>query len=551
MPTQPESPVRTFATVALDCLVLSRFNARHTRTAATITTLAERMRRNGFEATRALWVSPGAGETYEVFAGGTRLAAAREAHLTTVPVLIHTGYTDAAISGLADQDNENDEYHIPVPLPEIWAEYQRLKEEEQWTQQQIADAKGVPQQRVAERLQYAAFPPRIIRAFTQSDFLKESHALELSKLHNLCNLTPWLTRDAALVEILEGVLEKHRGSSQKVAPTASVFAREVKVYNDLVKTATQALADLPRDDEQDSTAALLAALAAKKIRTTKDVLLIASQIAAAYQVRQRARLAALTEAKEQAEREAAALEADRMRRATLEAYLASFLHGDNQRLIPTHCPSEIRLILTDPPYGKQFQSKRHVTSGVKPLIIGDESLARACADLLKALTALEPKLAADVHLMVFTHQDSYRPFLGVITQCGWTIRRTMTWMKGTHGLGDTTRGEVLTETEWIIHAVRGNPKFTEDVSRKELLDFPGVQQSDHPMAKPPALCAHLIALATSPGDVVVDPFAGAAPVICAAFATGRRVWGCEIEDQVYRLGSQNVQEAAQARLARG
>jgi DNA modification methylase len=544
MSSDPQ-PLRIPALVATALLGLSRFNARHTRAASTITVLAERMRRNGFESTRALWVYPVTDGGYEVFAGGTRLAAAREAQLETVPVLVHTGYSDEAISGLADQDNENDEYHVPVPLPEVWAEYLRLNRDEHWGQRQIAHAKGVALGLVNARIAFAVFPQAILDVFNQG-LLKEDHARELEKCSKFEHLTPWLMRDTILIEIMENVLPKHRGGSKGVEPTASVFAREVKSYNDLISTATQAIADLPQDEERDTHAEFLKALAAKNIRTTKDVLLIASQVAAAYQARQRERLRALTAAQEHAEREAARLEADRLRRVALETLLASFVHGDNQTLIPQHCPSDIRLILTDPPYGKQFQSKRHATSGAKPLVMGDESIARACADLAKALTALAPKLAPDVHLMVFTHQDSYRPFLDVLTQGGWTPRRTMTWMKGTHGLGDTTRGEVLTETEWIIHAVRGNPKFTEEVARKELLDFPGVQQSEHPMAKPQDLCAHLIRLATSPGDVVVDPFAGGAPVICAAFATRRRAWGCEIDDQTYRLGAQHVQEAARA-----
>ena len=121
----------------------SRFNTRKTRAARTSSTvLAERIRRNGFERTRALWAVEIDGR-YEVFAGGTRLEAARKAGLATVPVFVHEGLSDEDISRKADEDNENDEYHEPVGVLDVWAECHRLWKEEGWTQERIADSEGM------------------------------------------------------------------------------------------------------------------------------------------------------------------------------------------------------------------------------------------------------------------------------------------------------------------------------------------------------------------------------------------------------------------------
>jgi hypothetical protein len=62
----------------------------------------------------------------EVFAGGTRLEAARVVGLEDVPVLVHEGLSDEEVARRADLDNENDEYHEPVPVVDVWAEYHRL-----------------------------------------------------------------------------------------------------------------------------------------------------------------------------------------------------------------------------------------------------------------------------------------------------------------------------------------------------------------------------------------------------------------------------------------
>ena len=75
-----------------DCLH-SRFNTRKTRSDEQITHLAERIKRNGFEQTRAPWAVAVNGH-YEVFAGGTRLESARKADLREIPVLLHEGLTE-------------------------------------------------------------------------------------------------------------------------------------------------------------------------------------------------------------------------------------------------------------------------------------------------------------------------------------------------------------------------------------------------------------------------------------------------------------------------
>jgi hypothetical protein len=506
------------------------------------------MQRNGFEATRALWAYPAAGG-YEVFAGGTRLAAARQAGLAEVPVLVHADFTAEEISRLADEDNENDEYHVPIPLPDMWIEYRRLNEDEGWTQQQIAAAKGVAQQTVAMRCKYAAFPMAILRDFTKNDFLKEGHALELSKLQNFCNLAPWLTRDHALTEILAEVLDKHRNGSHGVSPTATVFTKAVEGWNAMITAAQATLAALPAHVEDGDVLfapheRLLTHLAATHVRTTKDVTLAAGQLTRelhAIAARTQRRLAEdaqrLSAAQTAAAQAAERLALQRVREERFQQLLGTLQHGDCRTLIPSQCPSGIRLVLTDPPYGTQFVSHRRRAAARKDAIPGDTSLDAAALLLGEMLTVVQPKLLPDAHLFVFTHQASYARFCTVFQTAGFTLRRTMTWCKGTHGLGDVTRGEVLTETEWLIHAVQGNPKFSDDIARPELLAFPGQQDTYHPAEKPLALLRHLVELGSTPGEIVVDPFAGTANSLLAILSAGRQGWACEQEEPFYRDGA--------------
>ena len=54
------------------------------------------------------------------------------------------------------------------------------------------------------------------------------------------------------------------------------------------------------------------------------------------------------------------------------------------------------------------------------------------------------------------------------------------------------------------------------------------ERVDHPTQKPEALLERIIRVATNPGDLVVDPFAGSGTTLAVAKRLGRRFWGCEL-----------------------
>jgi ParB/RepB/Spo0J family partition protein len=524
---------KTLQTVPIDALSLSRFNTRATRTETDIARLATRIQQNGFEVTRALWVYP-VDAGFEVFAGGTRLEASRHAGITEVPVVVHAGYDWDAISRLADEDNANDEYHTPVSLPDVWADYARLASAEGWTQQRIAAAKGVARSVVADRLGYADLPDVVQAHFVERDFLRESHAKELTGLSKFDNLAPWLTRAELMQEILTDVLDKHRGGSAGKAPTASVFQQRVNYANTMIRRAQEAVQTLAVPYP------FLATLAAKNVRTAKDVDECYAQILKALEAEEfkRRREAEIQLAEITAEEQR--LQDEQAKQALITKVLRCLAHGDCRTLIPAECPDNISLVVTDPPYGLAYQSHRRVVTPSPVSIIGDQSLDSACTLLQESLAILKGKLCPDAHLFVFTHQHSYSAFVEVLRQSGFTLRRTLTWQKGMHGLGDTTRGEVLTETEWILHAVQGNPKFQDGVNRHEIVSIPTTQETEHPAEKPDALLAHLIQLGSAPGDLVVDPFAGTGNTLLAALGEGRAGWACELDTTYYTRAAEKL-----------
>jgi hypothetical protein len=110
-----------------------------------------------------------------------------------------------------------------VPLPDVWAEYHRLAKEEGWTQQRIADAKGVAQKQVSYRIKWHESLPETARKAVFDNILEEGHIEAVSDVvFDGEYLAPWLSISQAQTELVAEVLGKHRGTTAGIKPTVKV-----------------------------------------------------------------------------------------------------------------------------------------------------------------------------------------------------------------------------------------------------------------------------------------------------------------------------------------
>lgn len=132
----------------------------------------------------------------------------------------HNEFPATEAPRLADEDNENDEYHPPVPILDVWAEYYRLWKELGWIQQQIADAKAIHTETVRIRCKLHESCPDIAKKGTQDGILDEGHLIAIIAVaQDVLGLSPWLTSEQAQTELTKTILDKHRGSSTGIKPT--------------------------------------------------------------------------------------------------------------------------------------------------------------------------------------------------------------------------------------------------------------------------------------------------------------------------------------------
>lgn len=153
-----------------------------------------------------------------------RLEAARAAGFEHVPVLVHFGCTEEEMARLLDVDNENDEYHRPVPVVDVWAEYARLYEKEGWAQEKIAQVKGLKSHvMVSYRLKLYRLPGQV-KDFVTQGLLSETHLRKIVDLLLELHFAPWFTSEQAMLELAEKTVKDIKKNRQK-----SVCALEADV----------------------------------------------------------------------------------------------------------------------------------------------------------------------------------------------------------------------------------------------------------------------------------------------------------------------------------
>lgn len=214
---------------------------------------------------------------------------------------------------------------------------------------------------------------------------------------------------------------------------------------------------------------------------------------------------------------------------------SSWFHGDWKDYIGVIENESVNLLLTDPPYGMDYQSNRSKVKHER--IENDGSIGDACDVLRSCVNALLPKLCKDAHVLVFCRWDSDGAFQAALRNCGLTVKSSLVWVKDNHGAGDL-KGGFAPKHERIIHATKGTPSLF--VREPDVLECAKVATDIHPTEKPVDLLVRLIEATTVEGQFVFDPFGGVASTLVAAKRRGRKWAGCEISEEYHKEGAQRL-----------
>lgn len=194
-------------------------------------------------------------------------------------------------------------------------------------------------------------------------------------------------------------------------------------------------------------------------------------------------------------------------------------HGDCREIIP-HLP-EVDIILTDPPYGIDYQSSWRIDWQRKEKIIGDDNFPSWIFDELK------PKVA----LLVWCRWDNL-----------YSIpkpKSLIVWDKGNHSMGDLKhefgrRWEAVAFYPGPLHGFRKRPADMISVNRINPRDLL------HPNEKPVEAITPLIECHV--GDLILDQFMGSGTTLRAAKDLGRKAIGIEIEERYCEIAARRLSQ---------
>lgn len=214
------------------------------------------------------------------------------------------------------------------------------------------------------------------------------------------------------------------------------------------------------------------------------------------------------------------------RKAIYESPRATLYCADCADVLPTLDPAH--LLVTDPPYGVDFQSNRRQERLAK--IAGDDGTL----DVTALIDLAARKIARGRHAYVFGPD--------VLAQDGvLTAKVPLVWDKMVVGTGDLSSPwseshESITFAVQEISAAnrrKGYGNLAARMRKESVLRHrraQGASTGRHPNEKPVALLRELIESSSVIGETVLDPFAGIGSTLVAAVLEGRRAVGIEIRE---------------------
>jgi len=239
--------------------------------------------------------------------------------------------------------------------------------------------------------------------------------------------------------------------------------------------------------------------------------------------------------------------------------------GDCLELMKQLPPNSVPMIWTDPPYGIEFNdgdlnavkakvfgkvegSPDKKKDGGKIQNDGREDTLRVVAGMLKEASRIMAKPSCVC--CCCCGGGGPDPIFAEIAQLmdvpPLSFFHAVVWDKGGLGLGLRYRRNY----EFIMVAKRkgGNILWAYESGDKKTANVVRIgriipKQDEHPTPKPVKLIKHFLELHTKPGDLVLDPFAGSAPVGVACKAMGRRFLGFELDPHWVEIGNERIQAA--------
>ena len=209
-------------------------------------------------------------------------------------------------------------------------------------------------------------------------------------------------------------------------------------------------------------------------------------------------------------------------------------HGDCLELMKNIPDGSVDLVLTDPPYGIDFQSnfRKNKFNKIENDIAVNAEFLDECKRVLKDTGAF----------YCFTRWDVYPSWIEQISK-RFKVKNCIVWFKRGGGLGDLKKGYIYNH-EFIIYCAEKNHRLN-GKRRNDVFEFAKDAPSTyvHPTQKPISLLKEIIERSSNEGGVVLDCFMGSGSTGVACANTNRRFIGIELDDGYFNIAKKRIEEA--------
>lgn len=212
--------------------------------------------------------------------------------------------------------------------------------------------------------------------------------------------------------------------------------------------------------------------------------------------------------------------------------------ADARDVLAILAAESVDLVVTDPPYGVEWQSRRRAESF--DTLVGDGAADRD--GIRDTLAECVRVVGHNRHLYIFGAAD-------ILDGLKISATAPLIWDKVSNGSGNVGAAWSLSHEPitFAVHDGDGGKggDLTARLRKGSVLRHPRPtgRKVRHPTEKPVKLITELIESSSRVGELVLDPFAGIGSTGVAAILRGRRAHLIEIDERYARLAVDRIQRA--------
>jgi site-specific DNA-methyltransferase (adenine-specific) len=218
--------------------------------------------------------------------------------------------------------------------------------------------------------------------------------------------------------------------------------------------------------------------------------------------------------------------------------MINLMHGDCLERMKEIADGSVDMVLTDPPYGMDFQSNRRVVNAKFAKIANDKNLdwvdsfIDECHRVMSANSAM--------YFFCSWHNIDY--FKRAIER-KFKLKNMIVWVKNNHGSGDL-RGGFAPQHEIVFYACKGRVlnrgKRLSDVIYADKIPS---SKLVHPTEKNISMLEVFVGQHTDAGMLILDPFMGSGTTGVACANLNRKFIGIELDAKYFSIAKSRIEEA--------